>query len=93
MAQDERQIALVIMEGCGFCEEAVEKYKKHIEGGYIGIIDLDTFLDEFEDAVKCLCDDHGCSVPQLAVLEGHRAVTCVPALRDFVDPVQLKEVK
>lgn len=80
--KDRNRVALVVEEGCGYCEQAVQKYKTHITSGLLDIVALDDLLDNYEGAASCLCTDAGCAVPQVVVLEGRKVKACAPALGD-----------
>jgi len=80
--KERNRVALVVEEGCGYCEKAIEKYKKHITSGLLDIVALDDLINYYENALNCLCGKYGCAVPQIVILEGQRVKACAPALGD-----------
>ncbi len=93
MAKERNRVALVVTEGCGYCEQAVQKYKSHVTSGLIDIVALDDLLDSYEGAASCLCNEAGCAVPQVVVIEGRRVKACAPALGDEGGDLIAREVQ
>ena len=93
MGKDRSRVALVVDEGCGYCEKAVEKYKTHITSGLLDIVALDELLNHYEEAAACLCNKYGCAVPQIAVIEGRKIKACAPALGDERGNMVAREIQ